>query len=464
MNAGLGSRPSHTWRSLLAGRELLSLGLQKLVGDGKMTLIWKEPWIPGLEANAQLTPNPGAPNIAWVCELLNAEGTEWDTGKLEAVFNMEICRKIRCIPLRRPHQQDTWFWKGEASGSFSVKSCYKLAMKEVWEQQNIVPDLFCTVPMSFWKSIWKMPLNSRYKVFLWRACIGIIPTVETLKQRGIQVEEECIRCEIEMEDVYHALIDCSELRQVWDEARHNFTARVYHTSLIEWLSVEWLNWSQEKRGHFAIALYYIWESQNPKKFEGEVINLNDLWTKVERCWDEFRVAGCHEMGVAEIPQSLRWEKPNQPFMKMNVDAGVRRNGDGALGGVLRDWNGCVQVAFISSTPKLGDVALIEALAVERGVRVAMEAGVKNLIIESDAQLVVDMLNSNCKHSSMLGTVCLKFLDLRCGLDEVVFKWIPRVCNKAADCMSSVAKTLTHDRIWSVSVPIFLAESCTDDLY
>ncbi|KAF7831929.1 putative ribonuclease H protein [Senna tora] len=112
---------------------------------------------------------------------------------------------------------------------------------------------------------------------------------------------------------------------------------------------------------------------------------------------------------------------------------VRRNCDGALGGVLRDWNGCVQGAFISSTPKLGDVALIEALAVEKGVRVAMEAGVKNLIIESDSRLVVDMLNSNCKDSSMLGTVCLKILDLRCGLDEVVFKWIPRVCNKAADC-------------------------------
>ncbi|KAF7831928.1 reverse transcriptase [Senna tora] len=169
------------------------------------------------------------------------DGTEWDIGKLEAVFNMEICRKIRCIPLRRMHQQDTWFWKGEASGCFSVKSCYKLAMKEVWEQQNIVPDLFCTVPMGFWKSIWKMPLNSRYKVFLWRACIGIIPTMETLKQRGMQLEEECIRCGIETEDVYHALIDCSELRQVWDEARHNFTARVYHMSLIEWLSVEWLN-------------------------------------------------------------------------------------------------------------------------------------------------------------------------------------------------------------------------------
>ncbi|KAF7838884.1 reverse transcriptase [Senna tora] len=214
--------------------------------------------------------------------------------------------------------------------------------------------------MGFWKSIWKMPLNSRYKVFLWRACIGNIPTVETLKQR-------------------------------------------------------------EKRGHFAIALYYIWESRNRKKFEGEVINLNGLWMKVERCWDEFRVAGCHEMGVVEIPQSLRWEKPKQPFMKMNVDAGVRRNGDGALGGVLRDWNGCVQATFISSTPKLGDVALIEALAVERGVRVAMEAGVKNLIIESDSRLVVDMLNSNCKHSSVLGTEGARLVDGRALVGKLIFE-------------------------------------------
>ncbi|KAF7810657.1 uncharacterized protein G2W53_037400 [Senna tora] len=162
----------------VGGRELLSLGLQKSVGDGKSTLIWKDPWIPGLKVNEQIAPITGAPNMMW------------------------------------------------------------LAMKDVWDQQEVAPELFCSIPSGFWKSIWQLPLHSWYKVFLWRACIGIIPTVEALKQRDMLIEEGCIKCGTEVEDVYHALIDCNSLRQVWDEAWHDFKARVYHMSLLEWLSVD----------------------------------------------------------------------------------------------------------------------------------------------------------------------------------------------------------------------------------
>ncbi|KAF7843501.1 F-box protein CPR1-like [Senna tora] len=376
MNAGVGSRPSHTWRSLLAGRELLAKGLQKYVGDGKSTLIWKEPWIPGLDANEPLLPKKNAPIVTWVYELMNNGGRSWNEQKLEDVFDMEIC-----------------------------------PMKEVWNQINIMPDLFCSVPDGFWKSIWNLPLLSRYKLFMWRACVGIIPCVGALRQRV-----------------------------PWNQ----FGKRHGTTLLLECTTIHYSNgyrWSgcvglKEQRCHLVIALYLIWERRNLKKFQSEVVSLNNLWPRVEKCWDELQLARQLDTNMLEVPPNLQWEKPRQPFIKLNVDTAVKSNGEGALGGVLRDCDGCVIGDFTGSTPALSDVALLEAMAVEKGMYVAKEVGVKHIIVESDSRIVVNMLNSNCDHASLLCAVCRNIIDLSLSFNEVCFKWIPRSCNNAADCMSS----------------------------
>lgn len=46
LNAGLGSRPSHTWRAIIEGREILKLGIIRRIGSGKDTFIWDDNWIP----------------------------------------------------------------------------------------------------------------------------------------------------------------------------------------------------------------------------------------------------------------------------------------------------------------------------------------------------------------------------------------------------------------------------------
>ncbi|KAF7821357.1 putative ribonuclease H protein At1g65750 family [Senna tora] len=298
-------------------------------------------------------------------------GTGWNEERLELLFYAETCSRIRCIPLTRTRTHDAWAWKDEANGTFSVKSCYKMATKELWEGVDMVPNLFCVLPSGFWKSIWHLPLLSR----------------------GLEIDENCFLCGSEEEDVYHALVDCSRLKQVWDEARYNFASRFYHSSLIEWMGMEWLKWSEEQRCHFVIALYRIGECRNRRKVSQEASNFNGLWNCVERCWDENVIARALVGNDLKVPSILRWEKPKFPYIKLNVDAAMKENGDGAIGGVLRDWDGLVTGAFISSTPNLDDVVMVGALAVEKGMKVAREAGMKDIIVKCDSRLVVDMLNA-----------------------------------------------------------------------
>lgn len=46
LDASLGQAPSQVWRSLLEGRDVLSLGLIRRIGSGAGTRIWSDNWLP----------------------------------------------------------------------------------------------------------------------------------------------------------------------------------------------------------------------------------------------------------------------------------------------------------------------------------------------------------------------------------------------------------------------------------
>ncbi|KAF7813157.1 uncharacterized protein G2W53_034133 [Senna tora] len=221
---GLGSRPSYTWRSLMAGRELLSAGLYRSIGDGRSTMVWKDPWIPGIKVGELTTIRNEAVNYTRICDLFSVNNRGWDRQVLNTIFDRDTVEKILCIPINRIHLPDRWAWKGESNENFTVKSCYKLGMRDHWENINLTPDLFCDVPTAFWKSMWKLPVLSRFKVNFWRACLGIIPTLDALEKRGVLINEACVFCERETESAFHIFTECQAVKQVWEEASSIFQA------------------------------------------------------------------------------------------------------------------------------------------------------------------------------------------------------------------------------------------------
>ncbi|KAF7802284.1 uncharacterized protein G2W53_041395 [Senna tora] len=336
------------------------MGLYKNVENGETTMVWKDSWIPGVKM-----------------------------GELNPV--------------------------NEEARQFT-----RLAIMESWEHINLTLGFFCEVQTTFWKSVWKLPVQSRFKVM--RACLGIIPTVDALERRGMQINEPCVLCGAEPENVFHMFFECQAVRQVWETTRFNFSSWQFHNSILEWMSVEWGGWEREKQCVFIMAVYYIWEARNKKKFANETINLNGMWAKVERQWDEVCVARNGIPLDVDTPSNLLWEKPRAPYLKLNTDAATKSTGEGALGGVIRDSEGLVHGVFMASAPSLNHSTLLEALAIKKGVEVAQQLGVSDLVVESDARLVTDMLNSNCNHASLLSLICLSILDMCIGFNDVQFQW------------------------------------------
>ncbi|KAF7832068.1 reverse transcriptase [Senna tora] len=260
------------------------------------------------------------------------------------------------------------------------KLCYNRKMELRWKEVDLVKNIVGCVRDGFWKRLWKLPIMPKYKSFIWRVCLDILPSCVALNERGMEVDEVCIWCRREPESTFHVIVECNKVQEVWERSRFDFGGRRYFESVLEWLNVEGEEWGQDQ-----------WASS---------------------LWDEF---GCVEEFAAacnERQQEVRWEKPATPFCKLNTDVGTLPNEGGILGGVVRDHHGVCLAAFTEYTKFSNEPVMLEVEAMKRGMELALEAGVKDLVIEGDAQLVFDTLfNLENVAMSPLSLTCICILNL-----------------------------------------------------
>lgn len=68
----------------------------------------------------------------------------------------------------------------------------------------------------FWKSIWRLKVPNKVKVFLWRVFSSALPTKAGLHKRKIVDDNLCDQCLAEVEDEVHSIWSCDCIRAVWE--------------------------------------------------------------------------------------------------------------------------------------------------------------------------------------------------------------------------------------------------------
>lgn len=71
----------------------------------------------------------------------------------------------------------------------------------------------------FWKFLWSLSLPSKVKMFIWRACVGILLTNALLWGRHMQKDGLCSCCVQEVESVSHVLWSCPAANDVWIQSK-----------------------------------------------------------------------------------------------------------------------------------------------------------------------------------------------------------------------------------------------------
>ncbi|KAF7821593.1 reverse transcriptase [Senna tora] len=361
----MGRAPSQTWRSLLVGKEVFKAGAYKVIGDGKSTHIWGEPWIPG---SNQPPTNHDSTSDAFgimVCDLMVENGGTWDAEKLQAIFSNELCQQIMCIKPNYGQGRDRWAWKEDHKGGVTVKGVYCFLMAPRWSELTVTQDLF-------------FPYQT---IFL----------------------------------------------EVFMEATTTFKER------------------------------------NKRKFKNECTNLERLGKRVDRLIDEAQLAINRPTNIIDAPVSFKWEKPATSEFKINVDVGVDCNGNGVVGGIVRDEDGIVLGVFVEVVNFTNDPILLGAVAIRCGLEVASSLKLDRITVERDARLVVEMLGTSCRNGSSLNSICREILEVSLHFQHINFRWIPRLCNTVADYLIKHVKISPCNSLWNESVPYFIFEVCRNDL-
>lgn len=95
------------------------------------------------------------------------------------------------------------------------------------------------------------------------------------------------------------------------------------------------------------------------------------------------------------PSNIKWIPPPPGWLKLNCD-GARSEVSrcAACGGILRDHVGEFRLAF---TLYLGDCSVLDAelWAILYGIRLACARGFRQIMVESDSLLAINMLNNDC---------------------------------------------------------------------
>ncbi|KAJ8440959.1 hypothetical protein Cgig2_019988 [Carnegiea gigantea] len=157
--AGLGHRPSFTWRSILSVRDLISKGSWWMIG------------------NSQNVAPPGpVDDLLKIVDLIDIDLGCWKKDTIRRTFNPCDVTSILNMPLCCSWPEDVFIRQFTPNGKFTVKSTYFL-MSSIKKAQEPTS----SSPSNPWRSVWNLNVPHRIKLFGWKLSVGVLPTCKSLK-------------------------------------------------------------------------------------------------------------------------------------------------------------------------------------------------------------------------------------------------------------------------------------------
>ena len=169
MEAQLGPKPSYTWRSLLAGRNVLENGLRWSIGNGQNVRIWDDRWLPTPKSFKVVSPRPQELNGTMVESLLDRVAGGWNKNLVRDMFLPFESEAILSIPISLSFPEDSLLWAWTQNGRYTVRSGYKVACNGLLEQRGKLEGGEASNPKKwkeFWSLIWGLNCPSKIKHFM----------------------------------------------------------------------------------------------------------------------------------------------------------------------------------------------------------------------------------------------------------------------------------------------------------
>ncbi|GLT34775.1 hypothetical protein SLA2020_092720 [Shorea laevis] len=466
-----GSHPSWVWSSILKGRDIVQLGARWNVGNGQDILVYQDKWIPTLPG-FQVTTVPDTNSLfSYVCELLDHHG-EWDITKLHDCFNDEDCREILKIPMGECADQLVWHY--DKYGRFTVKSAYLLTLQVVHEPSMHSDSTILT--SSEWKQLWKLKIPPKIRVFIWRAILNALPSLDNLVRRGIAQAALCPCCHLADESIMHLLFYCPYVEPIWFGSAVGLHPRQLGANCF----AEW--WRYVKHAakqmqnpslveYCAIISWQVWKTRNEKLFEHADISPHQVLGRIHAMTQEyFSSSKTDVLAAPSRPQPTitqnqsTWSRPPIGTYKINTDASFTPNsGAAALALVARDASGDICFgktwSCMASTPLMA-----EAAAILKAVKLVEDMGLQEVIFESDNQTLISCIQQPTKPVPWEVNSSLLYIRQSCSTHPGFrFSYVSRDGNRVADWVARAVLQGRCPSYWAHRPPNILLNLLREDV-
>jgi exonuclease III/ribonuclease HI len=456
LDAHLGRQPSFIWRSFWNARCLLEAGLVWRVGDGKNIGIWTDRWVPAAPGGFLQSPVQVLDRDAKVSELLDTTTNWWNMSLIRDIFSVEEADLIGRQAVSPRSGMDRLVWSHTKNGEFTVRSAYHLAKDKFEVDRGSCSNRDNN--RTLWKAIWNIDVPRAAKIFLWKACSGILPTKENLYSKKITPDPLCPICQLEVETTAHALWSCPSAQDVWSECPNRIQKSSCEAKeflcIMQWL----LNKCTEEEIQLVILVArQIWHRRNSLIFGGSFSSPSVLLRVAKDQYDVFSMVAKQNGRQSTSPivkTVIPWQKPPGDTIKINWDAAVdgRRRRIG-MGAIVRDSEGLIVAMMCDTMDCIQDPATAEALAARRAIELGLSLGIRRIVLEGDSLQVVHALQMSNGGGFSYGPIIEDAQQLSRRFLEYTVRYVQREANGEAHRLAKLALSREGYMVWRENFPL-----------
>ncbi|XP_026459908.1 uncharacterized protein LOC113360632 [Papaver somniferum] len=398
LNAKCPANFSWTWKCLHAIKELIKPFISWIVGDGQFIDPWCDKWIPSLGSvvpNLLVPPNP----TIKVSYFINLITRSWDVDRLNTHFDDSSEKKIVTIPL------------------------------------------------------------SQIQVFTWKAARNALPSRIVLHTRMPMNSVDCARCNDPYESIMHALFMCPFASRVWFLSSfcvntQSFSSKTFIDWMIFWLVNPASKHHEEDQCLFIAIFWSLWKSRNNLIFQNSKENYTAVLMRAREMLLTRKTSASASL-LGHVSVCDKWMPPPTGWIKWNIDGAYDEiSGKYGAGFVMRDFSNttsfCASIVF-----QVESAEETEARVIWATLKKAVEQKLTHLIIESDAQSLINQFSAGLFDGNSRTDVIFKEIEFfSSSVVACLFIFQPRTCNFVAHELVLWAKTSNSTMYWSVP-PIWL---------
>ncbi|CAB4291403.1 unnamed protein product [Prunus armeniaca] len=351
-------------------------------------------------------------------------------------------------------KSSSWGWKGILQGRRLLESGLHWRIGD----DTTVQVRSGLAQSSVWKSVWHVDAPPKLKAFIWRGCSNILAVRHNSHRRSVPCTGECGFCGFQDETQAHIFFECDFARAFWfaSPLQLDVSKLAGEDFISTWQHMmTTLNSSEhaaEAIQWFVFGLWRIWKARNLAVFDGVQADPTEAVLLLLKQVSEFRTAKQdlqpQPLQPVSSPAPLSWCKPPPGLLKVNSDAAwsAQRMG-GGVGWVIRDSFGLLLCAGGQGDLHGSSALMMELLAIRHALSECANFHLTDIIVESDSQKGILMLNGRATVDSDLEGIVFDIRQLVASLSRVSFVFAPSSCNQATHSVAGFVSKQGGNHVW-----------------